>query len=829
MEILIVLILLFSINKSVVANRDDAVFEKIRIGLVVDLGSIDGKILETSFTLALSDFYRINNRSQTRVSVKARDSQGDPLLAVAAAIDLVKNAKVEAIVGAQSLQEAKLLATISEKAKVPVISILYPNSPSLNKHDHFIQSTHDPASEAKAIMSLVHDFDQASIVFVYEDVDDWRESSQIHVEHFENEGIHIDRIASSSLSSSSSSSSSSGEEDMLNQLKKIKSSSRASVFVVHMSEILVSRLFLCAEKLGMMEESYTWILTVRTTSHFHYPDQFASRTTQSVIGLRSYVQVSEEADNFISRLRELVGGDENVWMRTKHSSLWVRDIACVLAVSVEKMRLGGAYANVSALLETIRQGRFNVLSHGDNRIVGNRFVSKTFEIVNMVGAQERRIGLWSCDSFCGKRRNIMASCCINELETITCLGGSGGISRRRFLAENGVKKLLRVLVPARNKIPNLVSVLRDHETGVVTVTGFCIEVFKACIAPFNYQLEFIPYDNGTYDDLAYLLSTQSEKFDAAVGDITITTNRSSYVDFTLPFTDIGIGILTVKKKSQGMWTFFDPFEKSLWLASGAFFVMTGVVVWLVERQVNPEFQGSWGQQLSMMLWFGFSTIVFAHREKLQKMSSKFLVTVWVFVVLILTSSYSANLTSTKTISRIQLNHEAVFTSTTLNSMKLGSISAVEAYAEGLRDGTLTHVINEIPYLNLLVGYYPDVFAMTDRETNTNGFGFMFQRDSGLAAKVSREIAKLRSLGTLKDMEKRWFQKLESLNTHSNNDNVASLNDDEDEASNRFSFTELRGLFIIAGVAHALVLALHLFNMRQEISRLLIKLQQSFYK
>lgn len=60
----------------------------------------------------------------------------------------------------------------------------------------------------------------------------------------------------------------------------------------------------------------------------------------------------------------------------------------------------------------------------------------------------------------------------------------------------------------------------------------------------------------------------------------------------------------------------------------------------------------------------------------------------------------------------------------LNSMKLGSINAVEAYAQGLRDGTLSHVINEIPYLSLLLGYYPDVFVMTDRETNTNGFGFV---------------------------------------------------------------------------------------------------------
>lgn len=104
---------------------------------------------------------------------------------------------------------------------------------------------------------------------------------------------------------------------------------------------------------------------------------------------------------------------------------------------------------------------------------------------------------------------------------------------------------------------------------------------------------------------------------------------------------------------------------------------------------------------------------------------------------------------------------------------------------------------------------------------------MFQKGSDLVPKVSQEIAKLRSLGMLKDMEKRWFQKLDSLNVHSNTDDVASPNND-DEVSKRFTFRELRGLFIIAGVAHALVLALHLFHMRGEMLRLFTKLQ-SFYK
>lgn len=397
---------------------------------------------------------------------------------------------MEAIVGAQSLHEAKLFAAISEKAKVPVTSFLVPKSLSLNKDDYFIQLTHDTTSEAKGITKLIHDFNWTSIVVIYEDVDDWRESLQILVENFQDEGIHIAGFASFAVSSS-------GEKYMMNHLRKVKDSG-SMVFVVHMSEILVSRLFKCVEKLGFMEEGYTWILTARTMDHFHYSDHFAIRSMQGVIGFKTYIPVSEEVTNFSSRLRKLMVDDgETALMETKHYSsvLWAHDIAYILATAVEKMRLNTS-ENVSDLLETIRQCRFKGLSHGNIKLVGNEFLSETFEIVNIIGDKERRIGLWSCGSL-SKRKHFM------------CPDGSGKIPpRHRFLAENGEKKkLLRVLVTAGNKVPNLVSVRPDPETGANVVTGFCVEVFKTCIAPFNYELEFIPY-SGNNDNLAYLLSTQ---------------------------------------------------------------------------------------------------------------------------------------------------------------------------------------------------------------------------------------------------------------------------------------------------------------------------------
>ena len=82
-----------------------------------------------------------------------------------------------------------------------------------------------------------------------------------------------------------------------------------------------------------------------------------------------------------------------------------------------------------------------------------------------------------------------------------------------------------------------------------------------------------------------------QEFDAAIGDITITANRSKFVDFTLPYTDIGLATLSRNAKTS-MWVFLKPLSSDLWIVSACFFILTGIVVWILEHRINEEFQGS---------------------------------------------------------------------------------------------------------------------------------------------------------------------------------------------------------------------------------------------
>ncbi|CDY19953.1 BnaA09g02980D [Brassica napus] len=404
----------------------------------------------------------------------------------------------------------------------------------------------------------------------------------------------------------------------------------------------------------------------------------------------------------------------------------------------------------------------------------------------------------------GKMKDLGTSVHFNKLEAIIWPGGSAQTPRGRALGES-IRRKLRVLVTSSNRFPSLMDV-ETSAINVTTVKGFCIEVFQAAIAPFNYDLEFIPWRNGSnYDNLAIALSTQKDKYDAAVGDITITANRSKYVDFTMPFTDMGLGIVAPKESS--MWVFFHPLTRDLWITSAAFFVLTGTIVWLIERPDNKEFQGSWQKQIGVIFWFGFSTLVYAHREKLQHNLSRFVVTVWIFAVLILTTSYTATLTSMMTVQQIRFNsnkdHVGHLSGSLIANMSLTGpkfrstntkgLNTSKDYAQALLDNTVSFVVDELPYLKVLLGENPEKFLMVKAHCNTIGFGFMFQKGGDLVHRVSMEILKLRASDKISEMEKRSFE--------------SKLPYTADDTSNPLTLYMFRGLFMITGVSSALALAL----------------------
>ena len=107
--------------------------------------------------------------------------------------------------------------------------------------------------------------------------------------------------------------------------------------------------------------------------------------------------------------------------------------------------------------------------------------------------------------------------------------------------------------------------------------------------------------------------------------MTILANRSRFVDFTLPYTESGVSTIVRIKDDErkNAWIFMKPLTMDLWLTTGAFFIFTGFVVWVLEHRINEEFRGPPGKQVGMIFWFSFSPLVFAHSKSHHRCNSSF--------------------------------------------------------------------------------------------------------------------------------------------------------------------------------------------------------------
>ncbi|KAL1548533.1 glutamate receptor 2.7-like [Salvia divinorum] len=157
----------------------------------------------------------------------------------------------------------------------------------------------------------------------------------------------------------------------------------------------------------------------------------------------------------------------------------------------------------------------------------------------------------------------------------------------------------------------------------------------------------------------------------------------------------------------------------------------------------------------------FSTLVFAQREKVRSNLTRFVLIVWVFVVLVLTSMLTVDHLQPKTnhLNDLIKNGEFVgyqmgsfvreflTNNDILESASLKSYSTVdqfhEAFSKDSRNGGVGPTIDELPYIRLLLSKHCDKYTMIGPIYPTSGFGFAFPKGLPLVFDVSHEILRLK--------------------------------------------------------------------------------------
>ncbi|XP_055962054.1 glutamate receptor 2.7-like [Mercurialis annua] len=814
----------------------------VNIGVVLDMDDWAGKIALSCINMSLSDFYANHSANyKTRLVIQPRNS-GKQVVGAAAA-DLIKIMEVQAIVGPTTSMQVDFVVHLGEKAQVPIISF---SASSTSIHSpYFFRATLKDSYQAQAITDIIQAFGWKAAVPIYAD-DVFGEGIIPHLTNSLQEyGIHIPYWSAVSPSAN--------DHQIVEELYNVMSK-QITVFIVHMFPTLGSRVLAKAKEVGMFGAGYVWILTDSMTDALSSSDPSVIGLLQGVLGVKPFIPKSKEMDNFRVRWKKkfLQDNPDEVDAELNINGLLAYDAVTALAMAVENAgmtNLGYERENVSSTrdLESLGVSRngpdlVQVLSNisfqgltGKFHFVNGQLDSSLlcYQVVNVNGDGARGVGFWTAQK--GLARSLDSlnttarSASKKDLAHIIWPGDSVSVPKGWDVAPKGKK--LRIGVPVKEGFREFIHWERIPDTNTFTFSGFCIELFEAAVnlLPYNLPFEYIPADisngsYGAYDDLVFQVYVGA--FDAAVGDISILSSRSYYVEYTLPYLEEGGFSMIVPMEdhnSRKTWVFLKPLTWGVWVTSICFFIFIGFVIWVLEHRVNEDLQGTTSHQISISFWFSFSAMVLSSWENVMSNLARMVVIIWCFVGLVLTQSYAAALSSFLTVRQLQptvnnLNEliyrrdnvgyqRGSFIFGLLKSLGFSGSQLVpygsaeecdQLLSKGSKYGGIAAAFDEAAYINIIQTQTCPKYTVVEPRLDSQQFissvfGFVFPKGSVLSSDISMAILKLKESNKIKELENKWF-------VTRTNCTVGS-----EPISSRLGLDSFSGLFLIAGIALVLVL------------------------
>ncbi|XP_073125441.1 glutamate receptor 3.4-like isoform X2 [Henckelia pumila] len=745
--------------------------------------------------------------------------------------------KVVAAIGPQSSEIAHAISNVANELHIPLLSF-GATDPSLYalRYPYFLRTTISDYFQMHAIADLVEYFGWKEVAAIYIDDDYGRNGISALGDALATKRSKISHKAAFLPGASRS-----DIEELLVGVNMLES----RVFVIHVYPDSGLTIFSVAKELLMMSSGYVWIATdwlpcLLDTAEAIDPD--TANLIQGVVAFRHYTPDSDLKKRFDSQwgnLKNTSSSKFNSYALYAYDSLWL------LARALNVFLSGGGnvsfsddprlfHTNDSPLrltpLQMFDQGPelLQILTATNFTGVTGHFgfdseknlIHRAFDILNIGGRGFRRLGYWS--NYSGLsivppeilyKTPTNTSTSNHHLYDAIWPGETSKKPRGWVFPNNG--KPMRIAVPYRVTFTEFA----NKDNGALGVRGYCIDVFEAAIQLLPYPVlhQYELYGNGqrnpSFNELVN--DVAQNKYDAAVGDVTITTNRTRIVDFTQHYMESGLVVVAqVMHNKSSPWSFLMPFSWEMWAVTGIFFLFVGTVVWILEHRTNTEFRGPPREQIVTIFWFILSTVFFSHRQTTVSTLGRLVLLVWLFVVLIINSSYTASLTSMLKVQQLSTSVQGIdslisssdpigvqdgsfaykYLTEQLNiaESRLRILKSEGDYIKylhlGPTGGGVAAIVDELPYVELFLSSTPCSFATVGQEFTKSGWGFAFQRDSPLAVDLSTAIVQLSESGELEKIHDKWLSQREcSIPTSLANDN-------------RLSLQSFWGLFLICGIA-----------------------------
>ncbi|KAH7947484.1 hypothetical protein HPB52_012316 [Rhipicephalus sanguineus] len=197
----------------------------------------------------------------------------------------------------------------------------------------------------------------------------------------------------------------------------------------------------------------------------------------------------------------------------------------------------------------------------------------------------------------------------------------------------------------------------SNKTGNDRFYGYCIDLIKMLAREIGFKYEFYLTPDGAYGKPqannewnGMIRELLDRKADAAIVDLTITYERESAVDFTIPFMSTGISILFKKpeKSDPSLFSFLHPFSVDVWLYMLTAYLAVSLLIFIMGRFTPYE----WVSPHPCVPEEGDLQSQFNLPNSFCATSTRIASSMWGCFSLIMVSSYTANLAAFLTAQRM---------------------------------------------------------------------------------------------------------------------------------------------------------------------------------
>ncbi|KAL4229867.1 Glutamate receptor 2 [Mactra antiquata] len=329
--------------------------------------------------------------------------------------------------------------------------------------------------------------------------------------------------------------------------------------------------------------------------------------------------------------------------------------------------------------------------------------------------------------------------------------------------------------------------------------------------------------------------------DIAIAPLTILYTREEVVDFTKPFMNFGISIMIKKPEilKPGVFSFMEPLEAKIWICIVVAYSTVSLVLFLIGRfspfEWNNASAGPIDNQFGILnsLWFAMGALMLQGSDACPRsFSGRVIGTVWWFFVLIIISSYTANLAAFLTIERMNTPINGADDLAAQTEIKYGT----------MRSGSTFQFFNKsvrVPTYQRMFQFMesnPDVFVGSNQEgiervrkskgkyafllespvneynnnkepcdtikvgnnLNSKGYGIATAKNSKYSDMMNMAVLLLMEDGTLPKLHRQWFK----------DRGVCSASDGDSSGKRELSLSNVAGIFyiLVGGLAVAVIIA-----------------------